>query len=143
MPNRVTEDQVLEIMPTGTQSSPGMASALRTSNRLTSYVESKDVDSVLDADNLADIELYLAAHFFSLIDKQLSSESTGGASGTYQGQTAQVLEFSPWGQQAMLLDFTGTLGRLNAEAKEGKKHRARVVYLGTKREESPYFEPDP
>jgi hypothetical protein len=42
-------------------------------------------------------------------DKAYQSKSTGGASGTFQGQTGMRLESTDYGQAAMILDVTGRL----------------------------------
>ena len=80
---------------------------------LTDYLDSKDTDNILTSALLIQIEEYLACHFYAHRDQQYSNKSTGGASGTFQGQTGMMLESTQWGQTAMLLDVTGILVTMN------------------------------
>jgi hypothetical protein len=79
------------------------------------------------------IERWLAAHFYGVSDKPLSSESEGGASGSYHGQTGMYLDATLYGQTAKLLDTTGCL--LNQEKRQvavgfwlGKPKSSQVPY---------------
>lgn len=94
---------------------------IETANRVTDYVASKDSSSELNSGLLTEIETYLAAHFYHLYDLQVSNESTGGASATYQGNTQdQGLRGSYWGQNAIVLDVTGTLAGMAKGREKGK-----------------------
>ena len=103
-----------------------VAPFIKTANSLTNYVARRDAAGLLDAEALRQIETYLAAHFYALKDPQFRSKSTGGASGQFQGQSGMGLDATDWGQQAKLLDYTGTLNSLAIG-------RARVgaAWLGT------------
>jgi len=66
----------------------------------------------LSSDQLKEIERWLTAHLLaSTREQQPQSESVGGASISYQGQTAIGLDATFYGQQVKLLDATGTLAR--------------------------------
>jgi hypothetical protein len=70
------------------------------------------------------IARYLAAHAYAMSDQTYATKSTGGASGTFHGQTGKYLEATKYGQQALLLDTAGVLARgapLVAEAWWGGK----------------------
>ena len=70
------------------------------------------------------IERWLAAHFYKCSDQAFSSESTGGASGSYQGQTGMYLEGTKYGQTAINLDYSGCLLAIS------KGMRAGASWLG-------------
>jgi len=73
----------------------------------------------LSATELGQIELLLAAHFVSIQQPQLKSESVGGSfSASYQvGPLDEGLKATVYGQQAIALDDSGTLANLG-------KHKA-------------------
>lgn len=63
---------------------------------------------------LKEIERWLAAHFIaSSVDPREQVVRVGTIEVNLEGTTGQGLFFSRYGQQAMLLDVTGTLKRLN------------------------------
>ena len=100
---------------------------MRAANKIVDYVVTQDADGLLSTGLLKDIETFVAAHFAVCNrDKQYTSKSTGGASGSFQGQYAMRLESTDPGQTAMLLDVTGTLKQLN----EARRPKIRVQWLG-------------
>ena len=64
---------------------------------------------VLTEDRLTQIELYLAAHFLGALEPHIIQEKIGDAVNTYARQASLGLDSTPYGQQAKLLDSTGTL----------------------------------
>jgi hypothetical protein len=68
-----------------------------------------DKDITVSENTLEILERWLAAHFYKVSDRQLSSSSTLSSSGSFDGQTAMGLDFTSYGQQAKLLDPTGCL----------------------------------
>lgn len=112
---RTTEAAVIEIM--------GSPSTLTTANvtpyltPATTMVTKYLADEITDDDLLELIERYLAAHFVSLvIEKETKSEGVGGGEITqsYGGQWGKGLEFTSYGQMAMILDTSRILQRVNA-----------------------------
>lgn len=97
-----------------------------TAASLTNKVSTNDTASELDAADLELIERYLAAHFYCLADPLYASKSTGGASGSFQGQTGMGLDFTPYGQTAKRLDVTGYLARLDMPTRP----KAGSIWLG-------------
>jgi hypothetical protein len=99
-------------MPNATET----ASAARTAELL--------VDNNLEglghtAETLNQIALLLAQHFVAVNDDdyRLKSERTGDASATYEGRSdGEGLRGSRYGQQAIVLDHTGTLAGLGRAA---------------------------
>lgn len=64
----------------------------------------------LSATDLKYIEMQLAAHFVALKDPQRKSEKLGDAKDDYNvGKVDMGLNATTYGQQAILLDHTGTL----------------------------------
>lgn len=62
---------------------------------------------------LKQIELYLAAHYYAVYDRQAKSERADDVQVTYFGGSGIGLKFTPYGQQAVAMDVTGTLDRLD------------------------------
>jgi len=70
------------------------------------------LDDCGGADALCEIQLWLAAHFLTVYERQTKSESVGGEwSVTYLGQDGLGLEASLYGQQALALDCSGELAK--------------------------------
>lgn len=77
------------------------------------------------AEELFEIERWLSAHFATAREKQIKSESFGGASETYDTMIGKGLDSSIYGQQVKLLDTEGILaGR--------ERRRAQVTWIGNK-----------
>jgi len=86
-------------------------------------VEDELVGTVLSADRLVQIELYLAAHFTSIMIErgQLRRTGTGDATEVYAGKFTQGFGLTRYGQMAMSLDTTGTLSDLSSAVDAKKK----------------------
>lgn len=99
-------------------------------NQLATYDTANNSPVLLDVAALTEIESYLAAHFYSYRDQLLTSKSTNKTGGSFQGQTAMALNYSPYGQAAMLLDLTGFLAQRSAESQAGGKRKVRANWIG-------------
>lgn len=97
---------------------PPLNAALRFGNVLTTRLVTLAAqdDMTLTTDELREIETNLAAHYYCLNDKLLTSKSTKGASGSFQGQYGMQLESSDYGQAALTLDWTGILREMGKTA---------------------------
>ena len=74
------------------------------------------VDSGLGEDLLENIEMWLTAHMIaSTRERQAKSESAGGASITYQGETGLGLNSTMYGQQVLMLDTSGSFAGLGGK----------------------------
>lgn len=112
---RITEEEVLTRM--------GNPASLSVSD-VTPFIELATVmvDTYLvgyvDSDTLLSIiECLLAAHFLSLnLEKEVKSEGVEGITQSFRGQTGKGLEFTTYGQSAILYDTSFRLKRLS----EGK-----------------------
>lgn len=90
---------------------------------------------VYSSTRLKSIETWLAAHFLAVRDPRYQSESIGAASATIQsGQMGMNLSLTTYGQQALLMDTQGGLARLNTHISQGKRAKAGILHLGSKRE---------
>jgi len=103
---RTTVLEVKDIIDTNLSSSIVQAFIDDASNLLDELFE--DETGISD-ELLASIEKWLAAHFVAIRDQKPKSEKIGDASITYHGTSGKGLEFTPYGQQALLLDTTGRL----------------------------------
>ena len=72
-------------------------------------VDEQLVNKGMSDARLQKIELYLAAHFVTITERQVKSEGLSGVTITYTGQTGQDYASSLHGQTAMNLDTSGTL----------------------------------
>jgi hypothetical protein len=118
MANRVTGDEVKEIIST-TLTSVQLAPMITAANLL---VTAKCVPAGYSVAELKEIERWLSAHFTSVRDPSKSalvSKSIGEASETYQvsrgSNVSFSLETSPYGQQALILDYMGSLNSLGRQ----------------------------
>jgi hypothetical protein len=127
--NEADVQAIMSVKSSITDLSPFIAAA-------SSLVTEKCVGVGYDDDRLALIETWLAAHFVAIRDPRLSSQSVGGAGGSYQGQTTMMLSATTYGQQAMLLDTAGALSVLNENTTRGRSPVVGITWLGTERESS-------
>lgn len=130
---RTTEEKVRDILGAQYDNTSSLLGFIQTANSLVDYVVTKDTDGVLASTNLELIERWLSAHFYGHADQFRQSEGAGGASGSYQGQTAMVFLSTQYGATALALDFTGELAKLQKQAQEGKR-TAGIAWLGTRYE---------
>lgn len=93
-----------------------------------------DAFSTLSDAQKRNVETWLAAHFYSRRDFQYNSNSTQGASGSYQNQTALHLDGSIWGQTAMVLDVSGCLAQIQLSMETGRRV-ASMGWLGKPKSE--------
>ena len=106
MANRVTSDEVLEIIET---SLTEIDVFITTANLLvTGYLTGKGLSDA----TLKEIEKYVSAHILSLRDPRTKSVGVDVLSESYQGQWGMGLYGTSYGQTAILLDTSGTLGVL-------------------------------
>lgn len=106
--------------------SPSLQPFINTATLLVDRVVACAADKgfVLTTEEQAQIEAYLAAHFFGHAQQFFTSKSTVSASGSFQGQFAMSLDASQYGQTAKMLDPSGCLAALS------KGNRASMTWLG-------------
>lgn len=103
---------------------------IKTAGIVTDWLDAKDAGNEVSDSALAEIEAYLAAHFYEHSDQITQTRSTGGASGSFQGQTAMVFMGTKYGQTACAIDMTGLLAKRSKEVETGQKRVASVSWLG-------------
>lgn len=108
---RVTAADVQEILDTTLEASV-INAFINTAN---TFIEVNLSSANLGEAMLTEIEKWLAAHFLSLRDRRVKSENIAGEySVTYEvGNLGKGLMSTTYGQTAVALDTSGTLGSLN------------------------------
>ncbi len=133
MPIRTTEDLVRDIISTDIDID--VNPFIRAASVLVNKISSNDYTGLLDANDLKEIETWLAAHLYAHRDQLLTSKSTSGASGSFQGQFGMLFESTQYGQTAMLLDITMYLAKLQQQIKDGGKKTLGMVWIGSTEQE--------
>jgi hypothetical protein len=106
MAARVVDSDVFAIIDT---SLTNIDVFINTAHRMVDgYLSSKG----LDEETLTDIERYLSAHVLSVQDMRTKSVGVDVLSESYQGQWGFGLKGTSYGQMAILLDTSGTLGKI-------------------------------
>lgn len=124
MANRTTDAEVRLVITT--DATVDTAQFITTANALTDFVAAEDTSGILNTALLKQIETYLAAHFYGVMDQQYRTKKTGDASATFQGKDGMRLESTDWGQQAIAIDVSGTLASINKG-----NNKLSLSWLGT------------
>ena len=102
---------------------------------LVDRIDTADMDNEVADSTLQVIETWLAAHFYAMRDPRRTQEHAGPVGESFQSKVDLFLSTSHYGQMAMLLDPTGTLAAINAEAAAGGvRQTVGVHWLGTEDE---------
>lgn len=126
MPIRTVTDELIKLLkcPAGSEVQIFIASA------------NVAVDSLLGSTTLSEptlklIETFLAAHFYTLANERgaLAAETVGDSTERYHNTYSKGFGSTRYGQQAMVLDTTGTLSSESAKADSPvtKKAEFRVL----------------
>jgi hypothetical protein len=108
---------------------------IRRAAKLVQHIEANDDVGLLDEEDLFEIELTLSCGFCMQVDQGLYSQrSTGGRQGAGAAFQTGVGGLGPFEtndllRTAMGQDFTGTLAKINTEAKHGSK-KATLNWMG-------------
>ena len=111
MATRADPDDVRAVIETKALD-PAIQAVIGIANRLvTQYLAGK---SCMTDELLKDIETWISAHYLSMKEQRISSDKMGDAQQSYRapGVLQTGLESSFYGQQALLLDCSGTLVNL-------------------------------
>jgi hypothetical protein len=110
---RVEPDEVKEIIDTSLTDSQINAFI----NSAHYLIQANLLNKGLSANILTQIELWLSAHFLAIRDQRVESEGVAGEwQARYQGKTGMGFSATTYGQQALLLDTTGTLASAGLKA---------------------------
>lgn len=108
MANRVTIDEVKSVIDTDLIDAR-ITVCIGTANNL---VTSQCVGEGLSTDTLKEIERWLSAHFVAVVEPRIEREEADVVSASYVHSVDLYLAATVWGQQAMLLDTSGSLSEL-------------------------------
>ena len=124
MANRVTIAEVEQIIDLDSSISDAVVTVhIGIANRLVTNTCTADS---LTAAILKDIELYLSAHFLAMgWQEQTTMEKAGPVSESYAGKTGMHLDYTKYGQTAMMIDTSGALSSLNS----GKRIVASITAI--------------
>lgn len=89
-----------------------------------------DGSAAYGATRLELIERWLTAHFIAVRDPRTTQEKAGTVGSTFEGSAAMHLNFTRYGQQAMMLDTQGGLAALQSSTTKGARVKVGVTYLG-------------
>ena len=130
--NRTTPEAVQAILVGNYDSDdrPDLTPFIEQASLLVDEIDTNDTEGVMTTKALEMVERNLAAHFYHAADPLYTSRSTAGASGSFQGQYGMGFAGNTYGQNALLLDRTGTLARRNSELQEGGRRKPSMTWLG-------------
>lgn len=128
---RTTESAVKAILGDHYDGSSSLLPFIDTATILVDRIDLADTAGEMTDAALEMVERYLSAHFYTHADMIAQSRSTGGASGSFQGQTQMGFDATLYGQTAKRLDTTGTLVNLD----QPLRPRAKMAWLGKLRDD--------
>lgn len=76
-------------------------------------------DTTITDTILKEIERWLSAHFTAIRDPRVDSEKAGSVGAKYQYKVDIGFEVTTYGQMAKRIDSSGTLAKMDADAKSG------------------------
>lgn len=129
----ITSDEIKEILRNGTEggdyddiNNPSLTPDIRWSSFIVARLAicSTNKGEPYSSELLDEIQRWLAAHAYAMSDRVYTQRSTLRASGTFGGTLDKYLEFTPYGQQAKLLDHLGCLEAL------GKTKAVSAIWMG-------------
>lgn len=115
MADRVTVEEVKDVIDTDLTDTRIMV-CIGSANNL---VSSQCANEGLSTDTLKEIERWLSAHFVAVVEPRIEREKADVVSASYVHKVDLYLASTVWGQQAMLLDTSGSLSDLNDGVKNG------------------------
>ncbi len=120
---RVSDPEVKQIIDTARDTTPFIDSA-----NLIVDESLVGLTPALSAARLKQVELYLAAHFTAITEERgaLTESETADSSEGYEVKVGEGLKATRYGQQAILLDSSGTLESL-AEGGSSRQAEFRIV----------------
>ena len=95
-----------------------------------------DGNLVHDATRLELIERWLSAHFYHIRDNRPNIDKADVVSRAYRSKVDLGFNVTHYGQQAMLIDTSGALSRLNQQSQSGKGNTVSFSWLGKTRSEA-------
>jgi hypothetical protein len=137
---RTTADLVKGIIQVqvGVDVTPFIATANELTTDVCTYTVDQDGNPIAYTDGYVGsrmelIERWLAAHFYTIFDNQLSAARAGTVAVGYQLKVDFGLKNSMYGQQAMMLDTNGGLAKYDNSLKVKRKIKVSLGWLGCHR----------
>ena len=114
---RTTPEEVLEIFPTNMDAGKILAFIAVATNLVTNVVAIADCTPAMTADELKEVERWLAAHFAWIRDPGALRARIGDAEAWHYSASVTTawgkgLALTPYGQQAMVFDRSGALSSM-------------------------------
>lgn len=112
-----------------TVNNPSLTVFINAASRLVDRVETCALSKgiTLSTEELTDLETWIAAHFYMAgPDLGFSAKNTQSAGATFQGKTDMAFKSTFYGQQAILIDYSGCLNAIS------QGNRVGGFWLGTK-----------
>ncbi len=132
---RVTPTEVKEIIEIdSTITDPQIEVFIISANLLTNRCEA---NGLTDADTLKEVERWLSAHLVAIRDTRSSSEKADVVAQSFQYKLGLNFNVTMYGQQALLMDASGTLAAIQDDAENGRSVKAGILTLGTPEDEYP------
>ena len=122
---RTTAEKVEEIIET--EEDISLDPFIEVASSLVDELDEKRAPGYHSDERLELIERWLSAHFYAIRDPRRQQEQAGSVQETFAIRVALRLDQTPYGQQAIVLDTSGTLARMN----KGFTARPGSVWLGT------------
>jgi len=102
---------------------------IETGSALVDWLDEKGAPDYHTDTMLELIERWLSAHFYAIRDPRRSLEAVRGIQEQFAIKVGLGLDQTPYGQQAIILDTSGALDRLN----DGKTGKPAMFWMGTLR----------
>ena len=113
--NRVTEDEVKQIMGTTSLEDTDINMFITTANVVVSNIFADDV--TISTALLREIELWYSAHLIACTRMRTASKETiGDATVEYSGKFGEGLSSTPYGQMVKQFDVTGKMAKMGKSA---------------------------
>lgn len=123
MAQRTTQSKVAAVLKSQYDENQWEQQFINQAYALVDWLASKDTAGALTTDLLEHIESNLAAHFYMISLQMKQSKATGKSNASFRGQTGMMLDYTPYGQSAKLMDITGRLG--------SEQRNVGITWLGT------------
>jgi hypothetical protein len=142
-PYRVLDSDVRAVLQgdAPTDLTVSMQPYIAAAESLVDYVVAQDAANPLTANltaaQLFTIESFVAAWAYTTGDPTYQAKTTsaggGNASATFDGKMDMYLSSNRYGQRAIIFDTSGTLARLDKEARQGGHPKVGMLWLGRSR----------
>lgn len=107
---------------------------------VTKFCTGDSVEDVYSVAILAEIETWLAAHFYTVYDPRAETEKADTVAAKYQSKVDVGLKTSHYGQMAMIIDYQGGLSANNEAIMSGNAGiKIDATWLGTEKDDAEEF----